>query len=166
MGVHINVTGECITARVGMLTARKLILEYPSVGATENLLMAAVLTPGTTTIINAALEPEVLDLVNVLKKMGADITITPPAGIEIKGVSTLIPIQHEVVVDRLEAGTLLLAAAITGGEIDLPQAPIPKPAFFSLFQMQPDTAQSYWYQLLIHYFLYQKKHVPLNFRVT
>lgn len=123
MGVHINVTGECITARVGMLTARKLILEYPSVGATENLLMAAVLTPGMTTIINAALEPEVLDLINVLKKMGADITITPPAGITINGVSTLVPIQYEVVVDRLEAGTLLLAAAITGGEINLPQAP-------------------------------------------
>lgn len=123
MGVEIEISGEFIAARARQLTAQKLILEYPSVGATENLLMAAVLTPGTTKIINAALEPEVLDLIAVLKKMGANITITPPAGIEVVGVSSLNPIEHEVLFDRLEAGALLLAAAITGGEINLPQAP-------------------------------------------
>ena len=123
MGVTIDTTGNFIAARTKKLVPQKIILEYPSVGATENLLMAAVFTPGTTTIINAALEPEVLDLIAVLKKMGADINVLTPASIEIKGVSLLQPITHEVIVDRLEAGALLLAAAITGGEIYLPQAP-------------------------------------------
>ncbi|MCK5632355.1 UDP-N-acetylglucosamine 1-carboxyvinyltransferase [bacterium] len=123
MGAHVQITGESISARASKLEAKKLILEYPSVGATENLMMAAVLTPGTTKIINAAVEPEVLDLVKVLQKMGADIEVVPPATIQIKGVATLQPIKHEVIFDRLEAGSLLLAAAMTGGEIHLPQAP-------------------------------------------
>ena len=102
---------------------KKLVLEYPSVGATENLLMAATLTRGTTHIINAALEPEVLDLVTVLKKMGAKISVLPPATIEIEGVEDLHAIEHSIIPDRLEAGALLLAAAITGGEISIPDAP-------------------------------------------
>ncbi len=123
MGAVVEVTGESISARAAQLHAQKLILEYPSVGATENLLMAAVLTQGTTKIINAALEPEVLDLIAVLKKMGANITIVPPAGIVIEGVNVLHPIEHEVIPDRLEAGALLLAAAMTNGQIYIPQAP-------------------------------------------
>jgi len=123
MGVDIDIKGEFISARaVRALQAKKLVLEYPSVGATENLLMAAVLTEGTTKIVNAAIEPEVLDLVCVLQKMGADITVLPASSIEIKGVSQLLPVEHTVIPDRLEAGGLLLAAAITGGEIYLPQA--------------------------------------------
>lgn len=123
MGAEIIISGDFITARAKKLTAQKLILEYPSVGATENLLMAAVLTEGTTKIINAALEPEVLDLISVLQKMGARITILPASTLQIEGVNSLHPIEHSVVPDRLEAGALLLAAAITGGEIFLPQAP-------------------------------------------
>jgi UDP-N-acetylglucosamine 1-carboxyvinyltransferase len=123
MGVAIDMNGEFLLARAPKLTARTLVLEYPSVGATENLMMAATLTEGTTRIINAALEPEVLDLVVVLKKMGAHINILPPATIEIEGVEHLAPVQHEIIADRLEAGALLLAAAVTGGEIYLPQAP-------------------------------------------
>ncbi len=123
MGAEIIVSGELLTARATQLMAKKLVLEYPSVGATENLMMAAVLTPGTTRIINAAIEPEVLDLVTVLQKMGARITILPAATIEIEGVATLNSVEHSIVPDRLEAGGLLLAAAITGGEIYLPQAP-------------------------------------------
>lgn len=123
MGAEVVVTGDLVTARATQLHAQKLILEYPSVGATENLMMAAVLTPGTTKIINAALEPEVLDLITVLQKMGARITVLPAASIEIEGVATLNPIEHSIVPDRLEAGALLLAAAMTGGEIYLPQAP-------------------------------------------
>jgi UDP-N-acetylglucosamine 1-carboxyvinyltransferase len=99
------------------------VLEYPSVGATENLMMAATLTKGVTRIVNAALEPEVLGLVAILQKMGAKITILPAATIEIEGVEQLRAVEHEVIYDRLEAGALLLAAAVTGGEIYLPQAP-------------------------------------------
>lgn len=120
MGVICEVNGDFLCAHVKMLKAARLVLEYPSIGTTENLLMAAVLTPGTTLIVNAALEPEVLDLIKVLQKMGAIISILPPAIIEIKGVSHLSPIEHEIIVDRLEAGCLLLAAAITGGSLTLP----------------------------------------------
>ena len=122
MGVTISEQGSYLKVRTKQLCARELVLDYPSVGATENLMMAAVCTSGTTTIINAALEPEVLDLIEVLGKMGAQIRIVPPAAIEITGVSELKAIEHEVVVDRLEAGVLLLAAAITGGSISLPTA--------------------------------------------
>jgi UDP-N-acetylglucosamine 1-carboxyvinyltransferase len=123
MGVDIQENGESLYARVSQLKAAKLVLEYPSVGATENLMMAAVLTPGTTRVVNAALEPEVFDLIAVLKKMGARITILPPATIEIEGVSLLQPVEHTILADRLEAGALLIATAATGGHIDLPQAP-------------------------------------------
>ena len=100
----------------------KIILEYPSVGATENLIMFAVLSKNYTTIVNAALEPEVLDLIEVLKKMGADIEVCAPATLKIKGVDKLNPVKHKVIPDRLEAGSLLLACAITGGQIYLPDA--------------------------------------------
>lgn len=123
MGVIIEQNGEFLNARVDAIQPKKLVLEYPSVGATENLMMAATLTRGTTQIINAALEPEVLDLIVVLKKMGAKISILPPATIEIEGVEDLHPIEHAIIPDRLEAGALLLAAAITGGEIFIPDAP-------------------------------------------
>lgn len=122
MGVQMEQQGDFISAQVDTLKATKLVLEYPSVGATENLMMAATLTPGVTKIVNAALEPEVLDLVDILKKMGAKITILPPATIEIEGVSSLNPVTHSIIPDRLETGALLLAAAITGGSIYLPQA--------------------------------------------
>ncbi len=124
MGATIDIVGEYLTAHTQKLQARRLILEYPSVGATENILMAATLTPGKTHIINAALEPEVLDLITILKTMGAQIQIAPPATIEIEGVPVLHAVQHAIIADRLEAGTLLLAAAITGGSITIPQAPV------------------------------------------
>jgi len=117
MGVEVHHIDELLQTCTKGLKAARIALEYPSVGATENILMAATLTEGTTTIINAALEPEVLDLITVLKKMGARITLLPPATIEVTGVSLLRPITHEVMVDRLEAGSLLLAGAITGGDV-------------------------------------------------
>ena len=86
-------------------------------------MMAATLTKGTTRIVNAALEPEVFDLMNILKKMGASIVIEPPATIVIEGVESLRPVEHAVIFDRLEAGSILLAAAMTGGTIEIPQAP-------------------------------------------
>ena len=77
---------------------------------------------GESWIVNAALEPEVLDVIEVLQKMGADIQIAPPAMIRIRGVKTLQPVQHSVMYDRLEAGSLLIAGAISKGDVYVPQA--------------------------------------------
>ena len=122
MGVTFSSNDEFLSGQTKHLKATTIVLEYPSVGTTENILMAATLTQGVTRIINAALEPEVLDLIEVLKKMGAQVTVQAPATIEIKGVRNLSPIKHEILADRLEAGTLLLATAICGGTIYLPDA--------------------------------------------
>ena len=122
MGAIIEECGDFLTARADLLHAQRIVLEYPSVGATENIMMTATLTPGTTSIINAALEPEVFDLISILKKMGAKISVEAPATIHIEGVASLQPVDHAIIPDRLEAGALLLAAAITGGTIHLPQA--------------------------------------------
>jgi len=122
MGVHFTADGEFLTAVVASLKSARIVLEYPSVGATENILMAATVTPGVTTIVNAALEPEVLNLIEVLRAMGAQIEILPPATLRTEGVSSLKPIEHDILPDRLEAGALLLAAAVTGGSVYLPSA--------------------------------------------
>ena len=123
MGATVEIMGEYLIAHASGLRPVRYIFNYPSVGATENMLMAAAATPGVTEIVNAALEPEVFDLVTVLRKMGAQISYEMPATIRIEGCSNLQPIEHAIMFDRLEAGTLLLAAAATGGEISLPQAP-------------------------------------------
>lgn len=122
MGVSFEMSDEFLRASVGQLQPQRIVLEYPSVGATENIMMAAVLTQGITRIVNAALEPEVLDLITVLRKMGARIIIEAPTTILVEGVQELYPVEHEVLVDRLEAGALLLAAAVTGGSVILPNA--------------------------------------------
>ncbi len=123
MGVTVEQNGDFLTAHVKHLQHRNLLLEYPSVGATENLLMLAVLTKGTTRIINAALEPEVFDLIIALRAMGARITVDVPATIVIEGVESLHPAEHTIMFDRMEAGSLLLAGAITGGYVNVPEAP-------------------------------------------
>jgi UDP-N-acetylglucosamine 1-carboxyvinyltransferase len=123
MGVQFSQADDFLHAHAVKLEAVEHVLSYPSVGATENIMMAATLAEGTTRIVNAALEPEIFDLIVVLKKMGAHIEIKPPAVIEITGVKKLETIDHEIMYDRLEAGTLILAAAITGGAINLPDAP-------------------------------------------
>ncbi|HJM68939.1 MAG TPA: UDP-N-acetylglucosamine 1-carboxyvinyltransferase, partial [Candidatus Babeliales bacterium] len=122
MGVVIEEDAHYLRATCQQLQARRLVLEYPSVGTTENVLMAATLTSGTTEIINAALEPEVQDLIDILTKMGANISIQAPATIVVHGVEQLQAVEHSIMADRLEAGSLLLAAAITGGEISIPNA--------------------------------------------
>ncbi len=123
MGAKISSEGDYLVASAEQLSNQTIMLDYPSVGATENIIMAATLTPGITRIVNAALEPEVFDLISILTKMGAQISILPPATIEIEGVLDLQPVTHEIIMDRLEAGALLCAAAITGGQINLPHAP-------------------------------------------
>jgi len=94
-----------------------IYLEFPSVGATENILLAAVLAEGTTTIGNAAREPELTDLADYLRAMGAKIDGAGTSTVEIHGVPSLDPAAHRVVPDRLEAGTFAAAAAMTAGEV-------------------------------------------------
>jgi UDP-N-acetylglucosamine 1-carboxyvinyltransferase len=98
------------------LRAAHVILDFPSVGATENLLMAAVLARGTTVLENAAREPEIADLVAFLNAMGARIEGVGST-LEIQGVDALHPADHSVVGDRIEAGTFLVAGALTGGPV-------------------------------------------------
>lgn len=100
----------------------RITFEYPSVGATENIMMFASLLPTTTTIINAACEPEVLDLADVLTKMGAKIDFGPGLQLSVTGANKLNPVTHSIIPDRLEAGSLLLATAITGGDITISNA--------------------------------------------
>jgi len=99
------------------LKAAHVTLEFPSVGATENLLMAAVVAQGTTVIENAAREPEIVDLVDFLNGMGARISGGGTATLEVEGVESLHPVTHKVVGDRIEAGTFLVAGAIAGGPV-------------------------------------------------
>jgi UDP-N-acetylglucosamine 1-carboxyvinyltransferase len=112
------------------LRPTRIVLNYPSVGATENILMAATLIEGSTTIINAALEPEVLDVIEVLRAMGADIHCGINSTIHVRGVKRASCLDYAIMYDRLEAGTYLLAAAITKGSISIPQAPVGSMAVF------------------------------------
>lgn len=99
------------------LTGAEVHLDFPSVGATENLLLAGVLARGATTIGNAAREPEIQDLAEMLVDMGADVRGAGTSTIHIEGVPELTPTQHRVVPDRLEAGTYLIGGAMTGGDV-------------------------------------------------
>jgi UDP-N-acetylglucosamine 1-carboxyvinyltransferase len=99
------------------LVGADVILDFPSVGATENLLMTAVLARGTTTVENAAREPEIGDLVDLLVAMGARVAGRGSSTLEITGVGALGPAEHTTVGDRIEAGTFLAAGAIAGGEV-------------------------------------------------
>lgn len=122
LGADVYQDHEFLYGSAQQLHAQRLVLDYPSVGATENLLMALVFVPGVSWIVNAALEPEVLDVIAILQKMGAQIEIVSPAMIKITGVEVLHPVVHEIIYDRLEAASLLIAGAITKGDIYLPQA--------------------------------------------
>ncbi|HSF84806.1 MAG TPA: UDP-N-acetylglucosamine 1-carboxyvinyltransferase [Acidimicrobiia bacterium] len=118
MGAHFELRHGVLegSARDG-LHGTDVYLEFPSVGATENILLAAVLAKGRTTIGNAAREPELADLAAFLNKMGAQITGAGTSTIEIHGVSGLQPARHRVVPDRLEAGTYAIAGAISQGTV-------------------------------------------------
>ncbi len=136
MGAIVEVHGDLlrVIAKKGLHAAR-LVFEYPSVGATENVLLAAVLTRGTTTIVNAALEPEVLDLIQLLRSMGAVIDLNVPATISVTGALPLRAVEHTVLPDRLEAGTYLAAAAMTGGQIEISNI---DPELLDVFLMKLD----------------------------
>ena len=102
---------------VNVLKGGEIYLDFPSVGATENILLAAVLAKGETIIRNAAAEPEICDLADFLRKMGAAITGDGTDTISVHGVKKLFGTTHTVIPDRIEAGTFMAAAAITGGDI-------------------------------------------------
>ena len=117
MGAKIEVKNGYIYASTNELVGAQINFDMISVTATENIIMAATLAKGTTTINNAAQEPEVTDLVKCLNKMGAKITGENTSTIVIQGVDHLSGIDYSICPDRIEAGTYLVAAAITGGKI-------------------------------------------------
>lgn len=117
MGADISFDHGYLDARSERLRGASIALDFPSVGATENLLMAACLAKGTTLIENAAREPEIQDLAVFLRAMGARIAGAGTPTIEVEGVDELRPADHRVIGDRIEAGTFLIAAAATGGEV-------------------------------------------------
>jgi len=118
MGATVKVGNGFIEAEVnGRLRGAKIYLDFPSVGATENIMMAAVLAEGTTTIDNVAKEPEIVDLANFLNKMGAKVKGAGTGTIKIEGVEMLFGAEHHIIPDRVEAGTFMVAAAITGGDV-------------------------------------------------
>jgi UDP-N-acetylglucosamine 1-carboxyvinyltransferase len=119
MGAEVSVEHGFVHARAEMLHGSRMLLEFPSVGATENLMCAAVLAKGTTVIENAAREPEVIDLAAFLDRMGAQVVGAGSSTIVIEGVEELVPADSEIMADRVEAGTLLMACGIAGGEIEL-----------------------------------------------
>lgn len=119
MGAEINVESGYVIGHVSQLAGAKILFESPTVGGTENLMMAAALAEGETHIENAAKEPEIVDLADYLNKMGAKVEGAGSSIIRIRGVDTLKPAEHRVIPDRIEAGTLLLAGAITGGEVSV-----------------------------------------------
>jgi len=119
LGAKITIGNGVIEAQAPRLTGARIYLDFPSVGATENLMMAATLADGQTVIENAALEPEIIDLANMLSVMGARIKGAGTDTIRITGVPSLRPARHTVIPDRIEAGSFLVMAAATGGELIL-----------------------------------------------
>ena len=117
MGVEVEEKAGFIRCSCDKIIAADINLDFPSVGATENIILAATLAEGTTTINNAAMEPEIIDLANCLNKMGAKIDGAGTNIIKITGVKKLKSIGYKVIPDRIEAGTFLCAAAVTGGNI-------------------------------------------------
>jgi UDP-N-acetylglucosamine 1-carboxyvinyltransferase len=117
IGAIIRESFGHIEVEAPTLTGGEIHFDFPSVGATENAMMAAVLADGTTIIRNAAKEPEVYDLQRFLNKMGGRITGAGSDTVIVEGVRRLAPVEHTIIPDRIEAGTFLIAAAITGGDV-------------------------------------------------
>jgi UDP-N-acetylglucosamine 1-carboxyvinyltransferase len=119
LGATVDEGESVIHIKADQLAGAHLYLDTPSHTGTENLIMAASLAPGTTIIDNTAQEPEVLDVIAFLRKMGADIEGGGTGFITVRGVSELTAVEHNVMPDRLDAGVFAMAAAITGGELNL-----------------------------------------------
>jgi UDP-N-acetylglucosamine 1-carboxyvinyltransferase len=117
LGAHLELTQGYVSAYAGQLRGATVAFPTPTVTGTENILMAAVLAKGTTVIENAACEPEVVNLAEVLARMGGRIVGAGSPRIVVEGVSYLQPAAHEIIPDRIEAGTFLVAGAMTGGDV-------------------------------------------------
>ncbi|HXU74661.1 MAG TPA: UDP-N-acetylglucosamine 1-carboxyvinyltransferase [Polyangia bacterium] len=117
MGAKITLTHGSVIAKAKRLRGAAIVCDMPTVTGTENLMMAATLAKGRTTLENAAREPEVEELARVLNKMGARVQGAGTSVITVEGVDELHPIEHAIVADRIEAGTFMVAAAITRGDV-------------------------------------------------
>ena len=117
MGIQVEEKAGFIRCSCDKIIAADINLDFPSVGATENIILAAALAEGTTVINNAAMEPEIVDLANCLNRMGAKIQGAGSNVIKITGVKKLNSTAYKIMPDRIEAGTFLCAAAITGGKV-------------------------------------------------
>lgn len=117
MGADISIEGGFLQASARRLHGADIYLDVPSVGATENIMMAASLADGVTVIENAAQEPEIVDLANFLNAMGADVSGAGTSRIKVEGVKELHGVTHTIIPDRIEAATYLIAGAITRGRV-------------------------------------------------
>lgn len=124
MGAELNLEEGYINASAKRLKGERIKFEMPTVGGTENLLMAAALADGETVLENAAMEPEIVDLANYLNACGAKIEGHGQSIIHVQGTDRLEPVAYAVMPDRIEAGTFLVAAAITGGRLRLLNCPV------------------------------------------
>lgn len=122
LGADITRVHGYVHAKSDNLRGAEIPLGFPSVGATQNIMMAAVKTPGKTIISNAAREPEIVDLGNFLNKMGAKITGLGTPNIEIEGVEELHAVEYSIMPDRIEAGTYVIASLITEGDLKIQDA--------------------------------------------
>ncbi len=122
LGAKVEIKEGYVHLKAKKLIGTKITFGFPSVGATENLMMAAVLSEGRTIIENAAREPEIVDLADFLVKMGAQVSGAGSGVIKINGVKELHGCEHRVIPDRIETGTFIIASAITGGEIKIRNA--------------------------------------------
>jgi UDP-N-acetylglucosamine 1-carboxyvinyltransferase len=124
MGAKIELRHGYIEAQADVLKGANISFDTVTVTGTENLMMAATLAKGKSTLHNAAMEPEVVDLANVLNKMGARISGAGTGLIEIEGVESLHAVEHTIIPDRIEAGTLMVAAGLTRGNIKILHCPL------------------------------------------
>lgn len=135
LGADLRTVHGFVEGTAAVLTGARIVLEYPSVGATENALMASVLAKGTTVIDNAAREPEIWDLASFLNRMGANILGAGSSTITVEGVEPgeLGGVDHTVVPDRIEAATYLTAVAVAGGELTIEGA---RPGHMDMFMQK------------------------------
>jgi UDP-N-acetylglucosamine 1-carboxyvinyltransferase len=117
LGAHITESHGYIYCECSKLVGADIHLDYPSVGATENIMLAAVAAKGITTIYNAAKEPEIVDLQDFLNKMGAKVGGAGSSTIKVEGTSKFGNVEHKIISDRIVAGTYMAAAAIAGGDL-------------------------------------------------
>ena len=119
LGAHVELSNGYVEAKAKKLKGADIYFDIPTVTGTENIMMAAVLAHGTTVLNNAACEPEIVNLAEVLKGMGAKISGAGTDIITIEGVTSLKPVEATIIPDRIEAGTFMIGAGMTGGEINI-----------------------------------------------